>query len=125
MSFFKSVLGLALRLIACILAGTLLMILVYMIPTAPIEEHVANSADLFEEEGSYPHFGLYVPTTEIAITSLRDNYTDAWMLLNAAYDGDSGVVDLAMSNYRHKMDGYDTTESLVQHYSTAKNSAAI
>ncbi|MBR3148840.1 MAG: hypothetical protein IKF64_01610 [Eubacterium sp.] len=107
----KSFLFLLIRLGICILIGFILMNAVYAIPTERIEKNVAASSDIFEKEGAWPSF------TELSYcNSDRDNYTDAWMLLEAAYNGEGSILHNALSNYRYDIDGLLTTESLVQHY---------
>ena len=76
----KTGLKLLLRLLICVALGTVLMISVYLIPTTQIEQHVEKSAGVFETEGSYPSFPIRYCNSD------RDNYTDAWMLLEAAYN---------------------------------------
>lgn len=111
----KTIAAILIRLIAAVLAGTVLMLLVYLLPVAPIETHVANSADIFEEEGPYPSF-----TGIKYCNSDRDNYTDAWMLLEAVYYSDESPLMLSASNYRNKIGESDPVESLVQHYKYGK-----
>ncbi len=110
-SALKTTISVGWRLLLCVLIGFLLMYTVYLLPTEQIEQHVANSAELFEKEGAYPSF-----TFLKYCNSDRDNYTDAWMLLEAAYNGDDTTMNLAMSNYRYNIDEKDPTETIVQHY---------
>ncbi len=111
----KTGLKLLLILLICVAIGATLMISVYLIPTAQIESHVNNSAVLFEMEGSYPSFPIRY------CNSNRDNYTDAWMLLEASYnDEDSNPIAASMANYRYGIEGLDPVQSIVEHYKNGK-----
>lgn len=60
------------------LTGYLLLAVVYRIPTERMERNVRDSADIFEREGTYPQLIRHG-------NAQLDNYTDALMLLVAAY----------------------------------------
>ncbi len=95
----KEYLRLGLKLCALIvfmtILGFLLLLAVYALPTAPMEKNLAESAEVFLREGSYP-------VTDILGTDSRlDNYTDALMLLTAAYSGDESLTDRALKAYRY------------------------
>lgn len=112
----KTGLKLLLILLISVAMGAALMTSVYCIPTARIESHVGNSAGLFEKEGSYPSFSLGYSN------SIRDNFTDAFMLLEASYnDGNSGPITASMANYRYGIEGLDPVQSLVMHYKNGKD----
>ena len=115
----KTKIGLKLlaRLLICVVIGTALMISVYLIPISQIEHHVEESAKVFEIEGSYPSFSIRYCNSD------RDNYTDAWMLLEAAYNSKSinSPIILSMSNYRYGIEELDPAQSLVEHYINGKD----
>ena len=67
-----------LLLIVLGLTGYLLLVLVYCIPTERIERNVRDSANIFEREDTY-HLLIRHGNSQL------DNYTDALMLLIAAY----------------------------------------
>lgn len=91
--------------------GFLLMIGCYALPTERISAHVAQSAAIFEKEGTYPEMFQWC-------TSRRDNWTDAVMLLNAAYpEEDYSLIDRAMNVYRVYEKDVTPAERLVLHYS--------
>lgn len=94
----NSVLRLMLRclgiLFACILVGTLLMIAVFMLPSAPIQRHVYGSASLVLRTDKGQMINPNDPATQV------DIFSDAIMVLNAAYDQGESPVELAMMGYR-------------------------
>ncbi len=100
-----------LRLAACILAGVLLMTLVYLIPADKIDSNVNASASLIEEEGERPYYSgiKYLKT-------FRDNYTDSLMMLEAAHPGVNGVLSDAMLNRYGKIKDNSPNKTLVEHY---------
>ena len=108
---------LIIRLLIFVLIGTVLMILVYLIPTNNIDNHVRNSAELFEKEGSYPSFSLPY------CNSLRDNFTDAWMLLEASYydEDNSNHIVSSMTNYRYGIEDLDPVTTIIEHYKNNKD----
>lgn len=112
----KTGLKLLARLLICVVIGTALMISVYFIPISQIEHHVEESAKVFEREGSYPSFSISYCNSD------RDNYTDAWMLLEAAYNSKSNnsPIILSMSNYRYGIEELDPAQSIVEHYINGK-----
>lgn len=90
-------LNLCWRLLVCILAGTLLLTAVYCIPAEPIDAHVASSVPALAEEGPSPQLFSWC-------ASQLDNFTDAIMLLSAAYEGDGSPLEQAMSVTRGRME---------------------
>lgn len=73
--------------------GLLLLVLAFLLPQAPIMDNVRQSASIFEETGSYP---IAEPYCE----SQMDYFTDALILLEAANQHDSSVLDRALNVYR-------------------------
>ena len=94
----KYFLALVLRVLAAILAGVLLLTLVYCIPTGRMEDHLAQSAAVFHEEGVMPRLFTWC-------TSYLDNYTDAIMLSNAAHSGTESAMVQAMTAARDQIEG--------------------
>ena len=74
---FQLLRGLAITFAIC-LFGYFLLVVIYCLPTSPIEKNVLDSCRIFSEEGVYPEL------TGIK-TSQVDNSTDALMLLIASY----------------------------------------
>lgn len=54
------------------------LVLVYLLPTEPMNEHMVESSSIFQREGTYPRMGKRG-------NSQKDNYTDAIMLLTASF----------------------------------------
>ena len=102
---FESIL---IRIVFAVLAGTLLLAAVYMLPLEPIDRHVAASAPIFEAEGEY------VSVYE-RFHSILDNRTDALMLLEAAHDGGGSVWERAML-VRHGWVEISNVATLIEHY---------
>lgn len=73
--------------------GFALLLLAYMIPTDRMVENARASIALFEQEGMSPQLIYGYKATTL------DNYTDAWMLRNAFYDGQESVLQKAMNVY--------------------------
>lgn len=96
-------------LAAGILAGTLLILGAYLLPTEPINRHVEKSVPIFQKEGTYPNVTPYC-------ASRLDNWTDSIMLLTAAYEGPEGLLDRAMGSYYRRTEGLNPQESLVSQY---------
>ena len=97
------------RIAAAILAGVLLLTLVYCIPTGRMEDHLAQSAAVFHEEGVMPRLFTWC-------TSFLDNYTDAIMLSNAAHSGTESAMVQAMTASRNQIEGMDPAASVAAHY---------
>lgn len=108
-TFSKFLLSLLVRILIAALVGALLLTAVYLLPTAPMEANLADSAATFESEGTYPVLFSWC-------TSQLDNYTDAIILQNAAHNSGAGPLTQAMAVQRHAIGGLNPAESLVQHY---------
>lgn len=109
---FSAFLGnLCLRLLVCILAGTLLLSAVYCIPKGPIDRHVAASVPALAEEGPSPQLFSWC-------ASQLDNFTDAIMLMSAAYDGEGSPLEQAMSVTRGRMEKHKDSpfQAMKAHY---------
>lgn len=97
-----------------IITGTLLLYLVYMLPTDRIQKNVTGDLRVLQEEGNYTAFwdGVFVRMHpgEINVKTFflnnrgmaRDNFTDAIMLGNAVYaDEIRGGLQKALGVYRY------------------------
>lgn len=73
-------LGAFLLLFAGILAGYVLLVLAYILPTAPMLGNVSSSAGIMVSEREYHSVIPGYASTQL------DNYTDSWMMGNAVYD---------------------------------------
>ncbi len=95
---------------ACV--GILLLCGAYILPTERIDENVRRSAEVFEREGSYPSVVSWC-------TSLLDNFTDAYMLLEAADQSEGSVLERALTN-APGITGSDPCKVLIAHYVEGK-----
>lgn len=102
-------LSLLLRVMAAILVGALLLTMVYCIPTDRMDDHLAQSATVFHEEGVMPRLFSWC-------TSYLDNYTDAIMLSNAAHSGSGSALVQAMTAARDQIEDMDPASSVAAHY---------
>ena len=92
------------------LIGTLMLTAAYLLPTKMMKENMDLSAATILHEGTYPKLFDWC-------TSQLDNYTDAIILMNAAYDSDESAVVQAMTAARPSIENVSTpVESLEAHY---------
>lgn len=104
-TLFKTILKSLIIILASALAGTVLLLLVDLIPSDAVFNNAKGSASTLKELGTNPTVVHGYAGTQI------DTYTDAWMLRIAAYNGPESALDRAMSSYFY---GYtDTTGSVV------------
>ena len=80
--------------LTCVLAGFLLICMVYMLPSGRVSLHVQESGAILEQEKDYPQL---IPSSPYMVL---DNFTDCIMLLTSAYDGEESIADKAINNYR-------------------------
>lgn len=85
-NFIKSAVRAAVLLICGIAAGYLLMILVFLLPTKPMQANVSESLDIFATEREYHRV---IPGY---ISTQLDNYTDSWMVGNAVFSNEHAPV---------------------------------
>lgn len=74
-------------------AGLMLLLLVYSIPADRILVNARASIEIFEKEGAAPQTVAGYKATTL------DNYTDAWMLRNAFYNGEESVFQKSLNVY--------------------------
>lgn len=79
-------------LLLAIVAGTILMILVYSIPIQPIRKHVTEASSIYSIEGDYYKW------SQSNTTTVLDNFTDALMLNEASFIGTGNIIADAMNN---------------------------
>ena len=98
-----------------IILATLLIVLVYALPTGRMRDNVNNSIDLFKTEGDYKELipGIYV--------GKLDNYTDSVMLAQAIYDGEESVSIKAMNVMARMSKGKNYRESLIEYLDNGKS----
>lgn len=95
MSKKKVVLKAVMILLAGIVAGFILLCLVFLLPTERMRSIQSDTADIMEQEGAHPQ------VIHGVISTTLDNYTDAQMI-NIALQGDNNVSFLTrvMNAYR-------------------------
>ena len=84
-----------LLLSACL--GSILLIIVYSLPVAPMRENVARGTQVYNLEGNFPELAAGYRSTKL------DNDTDATMLANAVYP----VSDILQDAFSVPMIGYE------------------
>jgi len=112
MAVIKIVKNTAGLLAAGIVAGTLLLTLVFMIPVNEAHPNAAASVSILEKEGWYPIFPLVDSFKEIGgpvINSMGilDNFTDSIMIHTAVDSTEGSALYRALNSYNSVMDtGY-------------------
>ena len=100
--FFGKYLKFPLKLLFILIGGSfiglLLLVLVYCMPTDRITDRAKSSVDVFSEEGAYPTI------INGYKGAMLDEYTDAWMIRIAFYNGTQSPLDKALHDYYY---GYD------------------
>lgn len=126
----KQIVGMLSIFIIGSIVAFLLIVGVFALPTDPMKQHMEASAEFLLDEGIYPTwkdewFVRMHPDNAFDIKTLmlnnritaRDNYTDALMLMQAAYDGSEPLVERAMAVYRYTNESdnpFETMDALVQ-----------
>ena len=95
-------------LCASIVLGTIAMIGVYFLPTAPMFHHVERSIEIFETEGTHYGWANGKHSSDI------DNFTNALMLQNAIFSGSGNAAYDAMLNQRVAYPDTEPAEALVK-----------
>ena len=108
-TFLKFLGSAFLRVLACILVGTLLLFAVYAIPTAPMEDNMASSAAYLAETGKYPVLHSWC-------TSQLDHFTDSIILLNATCGTDLPIPVQAMTVTQNAVGDLEPFDSMAAHY---------
>ena len=98
-----------LNLAAAIAPGVVLLMGAYSLPIERIDENVRKSAEILNPEGEYPNLFTWC-------TSGLDNYMDTIMLMEAADDSKSSVLDRALMVYRGKIAGQNSFGAFISHY---------
>lgn len=92
-----------------IVLGYLALVMVYMLPTSRMEQHVKESQEMFENEGI--SFNLI----EGYATTKLDNYSDGLILNSAIYNGEESVWKKAAAIYQYRYGGEDYYHSLFKY----------
>ena len=101
-------------LVFSMVVGVILLYLVFLIPTDPIYKHVKDSIHVFEIENTYP-------IMDGKRAKILDNWTDALMLGNAAFDNtDADTLHKALNVYRPAYNDDNPTYSLIDYINGAE-----
>ena len=87
----KTIGNMALMLILSAVIGTALLCAAYALPTGTIDANVRKSAEVMEAEGTYPTLFSWCLST-------LDNFTDSYMLIEAADPSEGSVLEKALAN---------------------------
>ncbi|MDO5141102.1 MAG: hypothetical protein Q4D40_06485 [Eubacteriales bacterium] len=97
-------------LLASAVAGVLLLCLVFLLPTAPMKEHLKYDVEELQQEGQYP-------ALEYRYDKMLDNFTDTYMLGSAVYDdGDYSFMQRVMNAYHPNVEGLDSKNSVIDSF---------
>jgi len=99
---------LGLASIIVIIIGYLLVSFSFIIPSSAMSGNMEKSAELLYQEECTPH--------EPRSNKVLDNYTDALMLLQAAYAGEESIFDKGIGVYFNLIDDMRPYESLLAEY---------
>ncbi len=120
--------------VSCFL-GWAMLVLVYMLPTDAVARHMPASAQLIISEGYYPAWfddagairmqsGNAKDIRTILFNNritVRDNFTDAFMIVNAAYEGPETVVERSLNVFSCTLVGaYGPMDVLDEYYLNGK-----
>ena len=108
-AFAKSAGIVVLNLLAAVVLGVVLITAAYSLPIGRIEKNVQKSAEFLNQEGPHPFPYSWC-------TSKLDNYTDAVMLMEAADDSKSSVLDRALMAYKGTIEGQRYFAAFILHY---------
>ena len=86
-------------LLCSVIMGTVLLCMVYLLPTGSMKEHLKQDMQELNAEGMYPSFSEYHSQDYYFNSWTLDNYTDALMLGTAVFDSDAPLLDKAMQAY--------------------------
>ena len=87
----KTIGSMVLTLILSAVIGTALLCAAYALPTEAIDANVRKSAEVMEQEGTYPTLFSWCLST-------LDNFTDSYMLIEAADPSEGTVLEKALAN---------------------------
>lgn len=105
----KKLWKLIITLLFGVLAATILMVLIQMLPTQHMQKNMKESVRVMEKERDYPEV---LPGV---ISSRLDNFTDSIMLLSSVHKEDTGVIERSMNVYRVRYEGKSPSEALVSY----------
>ena len=103
----KTVIRCLIMLLFSALIGFILLVFVYMLPTAPMKENMAQDVEEISKEGVYPAIHWKFSNT-------LDNFTDSLMIGAAVYDNNESAVNKAINAY-HPSGFEDPVQDLVNY----------
>lgn len=93
--------------------GFALIIAAYALPTGRIVENASESVEIFAREGNYPAL------IQGRAGTVLDNWTDAIMLGEAAYDGREGLLSRALLNFQRVLAWSDGAKTCAENFCEA------
>lgn len=105
-------------LIVGLMAATILMLLINLLPDEAMKQHIAESVKVMEQEQDYHEV---IPGM---LSSRLDNFTDSIMLVSSAHKAETGLVDRTMNAYRVLYEGKTPSETLTA-YGTGEEGYSI
>lgn len=109
----KTVIRCLIMLLFSALIGFVLLVFVYMLPTAPMKANLNQDIDEISKEGVYPAIHWKFSNT-------LDNFTDSLMMGAAVYDNEETVVNKAINAY-HPSGFEDPVQDLTNYVRNGDN----
>lgn len=105
-------------LILGLMAATILMLLINLLPEKAMKQHITESVKVMEQEQDYHEV---IPGM---ISSRLDNFTDSIMLVSSAHKAETGLIDRTMNGYRVIYEGKTPSETLAA-YGTGEEGYSV
>lgn len=105
-------------LILGLMAATILMLLINLLPEKAMKQHITESVKVMEQEQDYHEV---IPGM---ISSRLDNFTDSIMLVSSAHKAETGLNDRTMNGYRVLYEGKTPSETLAA-YGTGEEGYSV
>lgn len=105
-------------LILGLMAATILMLLINLLPEKAMKQHITESVKVMEQEQDYHEV---IPGM---ISSRLDNFTDSIMLVSSAHKAETGLIDRTMNGYRVLYEGKTPSETLAA-YGTGEEGYSV
>lgn len=101
---FKHIRNILFVFIGMVATGYLALVCVYALPIGPIQQNVAEAANIMQMDGSHPELVYGHQDT------MLDNLTDSIMLLTAKYERTENIFEEALLNNRITVNGMMDSE---------------
>ena len=105
-------------LILGLMAATILMLLINLLPEKAMKQHITESVKVMEQVQDYHEV---IPGM---ISSRLDNFTDSIMLVSSAHKAETGLIDRTMNGYRVLYEGKTPSETLAA-YGTGEEGYSV